>query len=185
MHFKTCRECNSIIQLGQDECPHCHEPQSKIEYVLIPVGIILVLALFAYSASFISFEEQAKESRYQPLIEIRKVIAKEKYMVDAYLKNPLSCVEEQNNKNRCIYNNNIEILFVDSKADWVKIHNIENIHYSKEALALIDLSIISPTLKNNYVMTWTKAIRGIHELSIFSSQNHVSAIHIKATKYQR
>lgn len=185
MHFKTCNECNSIIHLGEEECPHCHEPQSKIEYVLIPIGIILVLALFVYSASFISFEERPKEKRYNTLVDIRKVIKKEPYMVNAYLGEPQLCEQESEHKKHCYYNKNMEILYLDERADWIKINKINNISYGKEALALLDLSISKPTLQNNYVMTWTKAIRGIHEVSIFGAKGMVSAIHVKATQYKR
>jgi hypothetical protein len=183
MHFKTCTECNALIPLGTTECPHCKEPQSKLEYILISIGIVLVIALFGYSASFISFEEPPKAEKIKPIIEIRKVVGKKKYLVDAYLKEPTQCKKETPNKQRCLYQSNIEIVFLDERADWIKIEKLKGTFYSHKALELLNLTPIRPTLKNEYVMTWHRAIRGIHEVSIFGSNGNVSAIHINATRY--
>jgi len=184
MHFKTCSECNSIIPLGATECPHCKEPQSRIEYILIPVGIILVLALFAYSASFLSFEEQPKEAPLKPIVKIRKILNKEKYLVDAYLKNPTACNNDTaHNQIACFYNKHIEIHFVKNRANWVKIEQIKGVRYSPKDLELLDLSPSMPTLQNDYVMTWTKSIRGIYEVSVFADKGWVTAIHVNAKRY--
>ena len=183
MHFKTCTECNALIPIGTTECPHCNEPQSKTEYIFITIGIVLVLALFAYSASFVSFEEKPKETKLEPIIKIRDILGKEKYMVDAYLQKPQACMDEINSQERCYYPNNIEILYTQSKANWIKIEKIQNVAHAPKALELLDISVSNPTLKNDYVMTWTHAIRGIYEVSIFGNQGLVSAIHIHANKY--
>jgi|GEM_PF-2287097 len=183
MHFKTCTECNALIPVDTTECPHCNEPQSKTEYIFITIGIVLVLALFVYSASFVSFEEKPKETKLEPIIKIRDILGKEKYMVDAYLQKPISCTDEIKNQTRCYYLNNIEILYTQSKANWIKIEKIEGVIHTPKALELLDISSSNPTLQNDYVLTWTKAIRGIYEVSIFGNQGFTSAIHIHANRY--
>ena len=67
-------------------------------------------------------------------------------------------------------NEQLEIVFINNKADWITIRKVNDFGFSQEATEFLGLPISTPDFVGSGVIRW-KYISGINEISIFTDGN--------------
>ena len=112
------------------------------------------------------------------VIDIKDIIGQPKSVVENKLGKAVSCSASKYGQ-KCIFSKSeIEIVFIDAKADWITINKIAGAPYAEDSLALLGLPPKKPTFSNANVMRWTN-ISGILEVSLFPAQSGVDYAYIK------
>lgn len=88
------------------------------------------------------------------VIDLPQILGKSEAEVAGLLGKPNSCSEIKYGR-KCIYgNSSTEIVFINGKADWIAVNNIEGAPLSKDSLALLGLTPTTPDFSNQYTMEW-------------------------------
>ena len=70
----------------------------------------------------------------------------------------------------------VEVVFVDDKAGWIKLHDTRGLPFSRDALVRLGLPPRKPTYVNrNHVMSWDN-ISNLREVSLYAGSSGVSYV---------
>ena len=110
-----------------------------------------------------------------PVVDIPSIANKTEAEVATVLGQPTGQDTIRNNGKRYpkrIYRNgDIDIVFVDGRADWITVFGQGRLPYGTGVLAALGLPYRTPTFENPpAVIRWSN-IRGIHEVSVFPGKN--------------
>lgn len=179
-------------------CPKCGaKPQKKTSLVTWLVLIFIVLIVYfanlsnTYTPSNSSIKSatgptttnQAKttlssHNKIIPIIDVLSISGKTKVELGSILGSPKSCTSIKYGE-KCEYSKaRTEIVFINNKADWITVNQLNNIPYSADALEFIGIPKSSPSFSNDNVMRW-KNINGFLEIAIFPSGKKVNYAYIK------
>jgi len=130
---------------------------------------LIVAAVFAISAS---------AAHAEAVVDVTKVAGKTENEVSTYLGKPTSCGKSKYGK-KCQYaKGEKEIVFINSKADWITVEGIDHIPFSKSALGVLGLKEARPSFSNNFTLRWN-SIQGLMEVSIFKGVSTSDYAYIK------
>ncbi|MDH3497768.1 MAG: hypothetical protein OER21_13490 [Gemmatimonadota bacterium] len=79
---------------------------------------------------------------------------------------------------RCYRAGNVEVVFVEGKAGWIKLYGTKDLPFAKEALSKLGLPVRYPTYVNSHhVMSWDN-IPHLREVSLYGGgpQGSVSSV---------
>ena len=114
----------------------------------------------------------------EPVVDITKLAGKTENSVATYLGKPTSCGNTKHGK-KCQYKiGETEIVFIDSKADWITVEGLDSIPFSKSALSALGLKAVNPSFNNNFTLRW-ESIQGLREVSIFKGASTSDYAYIK------
>jgi hypothetical protein len=116
------------------------------------------------------------------VINIGEIIGQSKSVVETKLGKPASCSNSKYGPKCSYQKGQTDIVFINSKADWITVNAIAGVPFSQTALASLGLTVTPPSFQNANVMRWTN-IPGILELALFPGPTGVDYAYIKvATK---
>ncbi len=114
----------------------------------------------------------------EAIFDVTKVAGKSEKEVSAYLGEPSSCAKSKNGK-KCQYiKGETEIVFINSKADWITVEGIDQVPFSKSALGALGLKDANPSFSNAFTMRW-ESIQGLMEISLFKGEYASDYAYIK------
>lgn len=110
--------------------------------------------------------------------DIYALAGKDEKEVSSIYGEPDACNHKKYGKH-CSWNNaNFEIVFIEGKADWITINNLESV-FDDSILKVIGIKEYTPSFKSEYVMRWDN-ITDFKEISVFSgSNNKIDYIYVK------
>ncbi|GAB1071120.1 MAG: hypothetical protein SAqTSA_12160 [Shewanella algae] len=112
------------------------------------------------------------------LIDITKLAGKEESQVAKIFGKPANCTEIKYGK-KCSYTKaNLEVVFINKKADWITIEDIDHIPFNKDVLLSIGISPTDPNFSNDFTLRWN-SIKGLKEVSVFKGIKNCDYIYIK------
>ncbi|MBW6511492.1 MAG: hypothetical protein K0A93_05130 [Desulfuromonadaceae bacterium] len=114
----------------------------------------------------------------EAIIDVTKITGKSEKEVSTYLGVPSSCGNSKYGK-KCQYNKGeTEIIFINSKADWITVGGIDQVPFSKAALGALGLKEANPSFTNAFTMRW-ESIQGLREVSLFKGASASDYAYIK------
>lgn len=157
-------------------------------------AFLLIGIIFGASFIYLTRQSSTKETRPTTMskqeapkliLDISKIVGKSQDEVKAILGEPTSC--ENVNPSRvgsspkCTYNGDqIEIVFINGKADWITVNGLSKLDFSPTALEAFGFSPTSPTFRNDNVIRWAN-LASLHEVSLFPGQGRKSDyLYVKA-----
>lgn len=185
-----CKECSAEISKKAKKCPKCGAPQGPKQYSLGKLLVVILFSVFMYSIFFSNSSEvsntnqinlsPASQAKTELVIDVLSVAGKTKSEVVSILGSPKSCSPIKYG-DRCEYLKfETEIVFINNKADWITIHQLDAVPYREDALASIGLQQSPPSFSNSNVMRWQNK-NGLLEISLFpTGDNYVEYVYIKA-----
>jgi hypothetical protein len=114
------------------------------------------------------------------LIAIPEIAGKELASVEAYLGVPKECVTSKYGKTCTFSKRDIEIVFIDEKADWITINSLNDLSFSPNAIAALGFAQTPPSFAGQEVIRWEN-IPAIKELSLFAAGDSVHYAYIKTS----
>lgn len=113
-----------------------------------------------------------------PIIDVTKIAGKTELEVSSQLGKPFSCSKSKYG-NKCLYKTGqMEIVFINKKADWITVEDIDSIPFSKNALSVLGLKVSNPSFQNSFSMRW-ESIQGLKEVSLFKGASTSDYAYIK------
>ena len=133
-------------------------------------AILLLIVLLALIAD--------NSTSAQPIVDIPKIAGADKPEVEKFLGQATSC-ETIKYGLKCYFTvGETEIVFIDGKADWITINQMQTTPYSPQALTALGLKNQKPTFSSDDVIRW-EDIQGIREISIFPAGKKIFYVYIK------
>jgi hypothetical protein len=128
MALTICKVCGKHISATAQDCPYC----AKMP-VIVKVGIavlVLFLMVLMVVVRHIPQNPTAKQIADQEaasiaagaLFNIPKIAGKTQIEVEALLGEPVFCAQAGSASNCSFKENEIEIVFIDGKADWITVY---------------------------------------------------------------
>jgi len=108
------------------------------------------------------------ESEIKPIAQITKIAGGNQDAVAELLGEPVSNTATKYGP-KLIYQGDIEVVFIDGKADWITVP-MTKVPYNKNAVKYLDLKPTNPSFSNNFTMRW-EGISGLLQVSIFAGRN--------------
>jgi hypothetical protein len=114
----------------------------------------------------------------ESIVDITKIAGKSEKSVAAYLGKPISCSTIKYGK-KCLYKmRETEVVFIESKADWITVQGLDLIPFSKAALSALGLKEATPSFSNKFTLRW-ESIQGLMEVAIFNGTSSSDYAYIK------
>lgn len=131
--------------------------------------LVYSLVLFIYST--VSAET---------MVDINLIANKDMEAVQAFIGEADSCKPSKYGQ-KCDYNHgDIEILFIDQKADWITINSLEGLPFNDDSITLLGIPGIPPTVNNKFDKHWEQ-VPGLISVTIFGGSNGISYAYIKVS----
>jgi len=148
----------------------------------------LVMGLFAASVSVgenavpaddaLAGAAEPAAATHEPLVDVLKLARKSKQEMADYLGSHGRCKFNRWGE-ICRYSKkNIEILYINGKADWITVEGLEGIPFGAEALKSLGLSVEEPDVHDDKSMLWND-LDGLKEVTIFNTRGMVDHAYIK------
>lgn len=129
MALTTCKACSHQISATAEDCPYC----AKMPLIVkceIAVLIVLFVALMiivrhiprSSPIKHPSVQEQEAESTAEVLFNIPKLAGKTEVEVETLLGESVFCAKSESSLNCSYRENEIEVVFIDGKADWITVY---------------------------------------------------------------
>ncbi|MYM34621.1 hypothetical protein GTP38_09745 [Duganella sp. FT94W] len=113
-----------------------------------------------------------------PEVNVLHLAGKSQTQVSNELKSSSKCKSGKYGIS-CVYSKDkIEIVFINGRADWITVNDLEHIPYDDAALLKLGLPKAQPTFKSAQVIRWSK-MKGFREISIFKGRSGVDYAYIK------
>ncbi len=114
----------------------------------------------------------------ETIVDVSKIAGKSQEDVATYLGKEISCSKGKHG-NKCQYNKGeVEVVFINGKADWITVEGINNIPFTKSALNALGLQETRPSFKNNFTLRW-EGIQGLRSVSLFKGASKSDYAYIK------
>lgn len=161
-------------------------------FLLLTIGVIAgchgkAVEMNKNNQEPVSTSEMKPAEEDHTILKINNVAKKSKAEVDAYLGETMSheSVSPSNAPCPCekygYKAGNIEIVFMNNKADWITMYNINAGEFTPEAiLKSFGLTYVAPVIQDKQVIKWND-FDGFDQLSAFSDgKGGISYIYLKA-----
>lgn len=141
--------------------------------------LLLALLLTACSASATGGSGIEPPS---PLVNVNTIAGKDRGAVDTLLGDPTVCENLQRYGYKCTYEKfELEIVFINERADWITYNNVQAVKYSPEGLKAIGLETQTPTRQTEDAIQW-RSIPGFKLVSFFPrGGSDTDYIYVKVT----
>lgn len=199
MSLVACRECGAQVSVRADKCPNCGSNSfSKITLVtniiidILKIVPILIIAYFLVDRFFFTdsppqslVEPKSTEAKtvYQPIISIPSIAMRDQPTVEKIIGSAASC-ENIKYGRKCNYRNhgfNIDVVFINGKADWIAVNNLRDVAYSPEAITSLGFKQEWPTFRNEHTIRWENT-QDMLSIQIAPGEGgRISLAYIKAT----
>lgn len=190
MVLVNCKECGAEISNKAKTCPKCGVPQGPKQYSLGKLLVLIVFGVFMYllfsgnppKKPTIPSANQTKiapatKKKVKTIVNILSVTGKSKTQIASILGSPKSCSATKYGE-KCAYSKGeTEIVFINNKADWIKIKQLGTVTYNNDALKAIGLPKSAPSFRNSNVMRWQNK-NGLLEISIFPAGDNIDYAYI-------
>ena len=115
------------------------------------------------------------------IIDIYKIAGKTELQISEILGNPIT-TEKTKQGPKCIYKNEIEIVFIKNQADWITVNNMGDALWNQTALTLLGIKPVKPSFSNENTMNWDNFyIPNLREVMLAPKGNgKISYAYIKA-----
>ncbi len=134
MALTICKTCGNRISATAQDCPYCAKMPALVK-VEIAVLVLFLMALMATvkhipyipnipqnpTAKQLAVQE-AESVAAGALFNIPKIAGKTEAEVEALLGEAVFCAQSESARNCSFQENEIEIVFIDGKADWITIY---------------------------------------------------------------
>ncbi len=142
MALKTCKVCGNKINAKAKDCPYCALAEKempafvKVEIAALALFLIVMMVVAKNIPQNPAAQRPAAEqaaSAAGVLFDIPKLAGKTEAEVEALLGEPVACSLAKSARNCSFRENEIEIVFIDGKADWITINGtFRSPSYSQE-----------------------------------------------------
>lgn len=142
MALKTCKVCGNKINAKAKDCPHCALAEKKmpafVKYEIAALALFFIVMLVVAKSipQSPTAEQPAVQEEASPagvLFNIPKIAGKTQAEVEALLGEPVFCSQAESALNCSFKENEIDIVFIDGKADWITVNGtFRNPSYSQE-----------------------------------------------------
>lgn len=117
-------------------------------------------------------------SHASPVVDVAKLAGRNMKQVDELLKATPTCAKNKRGT-KCDYQDgHIEIVYIDGKADWITVNNLEQVPFTDAAIARLGFSQKAPSFSSPMVRRW-KGLPGVLEVSVFKGQAGSDYAYIK------
>lgn len=128
MALTICKACGNRISATAQDCPYC----AKMPAIVKAEIAVLVLFLMALMVTVKHIPQnptvqqlaaqEAESIAAWALFNIPKIAGKTEEEVEALLGEPVFCAQSESARNCSFKENEIEIVFIDGKADWITVY---------------------------------------------------------------
>ncbi|MDD3762026.1 MAG: hypothetical protein PHP86_01885 [Nevskiales bacterium] len=126
-----------------------------------------------------AFETGAVEAGVPLQVDVTAFAGRPRAVVESLLGRPQGC-EASMYGERCRYAREVEIVYVDGRADWMTVrYPYGRIALAPAALAAIGLSPVEPHQVGSFSLRW-QAIGGLHDVELVGDESGVLYARIKA-----
>lgn len=128
MVLTTCKTCGKRISATAQNCPYCTKMPIWVKCEAAVVAILLTTLMMVagqvprYPTAKQIAEQEAAALAAGALINIPQLAGKNQAEVEALLGEAVFCAQSESNLNCTYQENEIEIVFIDGKADWISIY---------------------------------------------------------------
>lgn len=134
---------------------------------------------------------QSKQSKTESssVIDIKNIAGKREMEVEKILGKPNKVESFSESSTPCknttcqkgyYQNNKFEIIFINEKADWITINDLEKYDFNEDNIEIFGLSKVEPEFKNAQNLIRWKNIEGLNEITIFNNGlDKISYVYIK------
>lgn len=117
------------------------------------------------------------------LVNVTTIAGKDRGAVDTLLGDPTDCENLQRYGYKCTYAKfELEIVFINEKADWITYNAVQGIKYSPDGLKALGLEVQKPTNQTPDAIQW-RSIPGFKLVSFFprGGSDDTDYIYVKVT----
>lgn len=146
MALKTCKVCGNKINAKAKDCRYCARTEKeKRAFVKYEIAALVLLFIFMMAVARNipqnlpvepAAEQPAAEqaaSSVGSLFDIPKIVGKTQSEVEVLLGEPVFCAKSESALNCSFKENEVDIVFIDGKADWITVNGtFRNPAYSQE-----------------------------------------------------
>lgn len=128
MASTTCKVCGNRISATAQDCPYCAKMPVLVKCeIAVLVLILMALMIVVRHIPQKPTERQLTAQEAASLaagafFDIRKIAGKTEAEVDALLGEPVFCAKSESALNCSFQENEVEIVFIDGKADWITVY---------------------------------------------------------------
>ena len=112
-------------------------------------------------------------------INVLDIVGKDQESVARIIGEPASCKQTYQGVSCRYPDNNLEVVFINDRADWMLLDNLNRLKFHYNALSAIGLRPVPPLINNPFRMHWQHH-HGLEVISIYGSGEYVAFIQIKA-----
>lgn len=113
-----------------------------------------------------------------PVVELSQIAGKAKGDVAKVLGEPDSVSQTKSGEKAHYKKGDIEIVFVNGKADWITVSAMGDVPFSPAALTVLGLKESPPSFKNANVIRW-QGIPGFVEIAVFPGHKNCDYAYIE------
>lgn len=106
-----------------------------------------------------------------PVIDLPLIAGKTKAEVSKVLGQPVRVSQVKGGEKAHYTKGEVEIVFVNGKADWITVSAMGHVPFSAHALVELGLKESPPSLKNANVLRW-QGLPGFLEIAVFPGQKN-------------
>jgi hypothetical protein len=117
-------------------------------------------------------------ARAASLPDVTTIAGKTMSQVAQHLGKPGPCSKAKHGPTCKYRDGQVEVVFIDGKADWITINGLEGVPFSDQALQAIGLVPKLPSFSTSSVKRWT-SIQGLSEVSVFKGQVNADYAYVK------
>lgn len=138
MALKTCKVCGNKINAKAKDCPYCARAEKKVPAFVkceIAALVLLFIAMMIIAKNIPQPPKPERQAAQKTgvLFDIPKIAGKTQAEVETLLGEPVFCSQSESALNCSFQENEIEIVFIDGKADWITVNGtFHNPSYSQE-----------------------------------------------------
>lgn len=131
MALTACKVCGNSISATAKDCPYCvfieKEMPSFVKYeiavlVLFFIAMMMIVKNIPQNPPAEQLAAQEAAPAVGVLFDIPKIAGKTEAEVETLLGGPVFCAKSESALNCSFQENEIEIVFIDGKADWITVN---------------------------------------------------------------
>ncbi len=124
MALTICKICGNCISATAQDCQYCAKiPFSvKCEIVALLLFFVILMVTVKPIPQNLRVAQLAAQEDAGVLFNIPKIAGKTEIEVEALLGEPVFCAQSESARNCSFHENEIEIVFIDGKADWITLY---------------------------------------------------------------
>ncbi|HEY8037791.1 MAG TPA: hypothetical protein VIF37_19610 [Methylobacter sp.] len=128
MALTTCKVCSNQISATAEDCPYCTKMPFIVKceiavLIVFFVALMIIVKHIPQNSPIKQPSVQEAESAAGILFNISKLAGKTEAEVETLLGESVFCAKSESARNCSYRENEIEIVFIDGKADWITVYS--------------------------------------------------------------